>query len=282
MTSLAEFIYTTVLRPAPLRRLTNAMILATLPKTVRVGPATIHINPSDPVLSGALALRVFERQEIKYFSSICRPSMTFLDVGANVGLYTALAMHLCPGGRVISIEPHSESREYLRRNIAANSAEGNAQVSVFGCAASDREGTGQLYVNLDNKADSRIYLSEAATKGHTLEVPIRTVDSIFAELSLSSVDLLKIDVQGSELQAIEGASKTIRNSPGMILISEFWPEGIRKASGRDARDYVELLNDLGFDLFELRGGSREPLDPNWATRLTGRRYANLIGVRRSQ
>ena len=88
MTTLAEFIYTRLLRPAPVRRVTNAILLSIVPKTVRVGPAIVHLNPSDPVISGALALRVFERDELAFFSQRCRAGMTVLDVGANVGLYT--------------------------------------------------------------------------------------------------------------------------------------------------------------------------------------------------
>jgi hypothetical protein len=65
--SFSEFVYTTLLRPAPLRRLANAMLLSIIPKTVRVGPATVHLNPNGPVLSGALALHIFERQEIRFF-----------------------------------------------------------------------------------------------------------------------------------------------------------------------------------------------------------------------
>ena len=86
MTTLAEFIYTRLLRPAPVRRVTNAILLSVIPNTVRVGRAIVHLNPSDPVISGALALRVFERRELAFFTRSCREGMTVVDVGANVGL----------------------------------------------------------------------------------------------------------------------------------------------------------------------------------------------------
>ena len=135
--ALAEFIDTRLLRPAPVRRAANAILLSIVPKTVRVGPAIAHLNPRDPVVSGALALRVFERDELRFFSQRCRPGMTVLDVGANVGLYTALAMHLTGAdGTVVVIEPHAESRRFLELTVQANSTT-RTSVHIFDCAVSD-------------------------------------------------------------------------------------------------------------------------------------------------
>jgi FkbM family methyltransferase len=279
--ALAEFIYTRLLRPAPVRRAANAILLSIVPETVRVGPAIVHLNPRDPVVSGALALRVFERGELEFFSQRCREGMTVLDVGANVGLYTALAMHLAgANGTVVAIEPHAESRRFLELTIQANAAT-KTPVHVFDCAASDREGTAELFVNPHNKADNRLYRSEATPHAQSASVRLRTIDAIVDGLGLSAIDILKIDVQGSELSAITGAAKTIRNSPGMILLSEFWPEGIRQAAGCAPQRYLELLSDLGLSLFELKRKRLVPLLFDRAIRLRGGRYLNLIGLAKS-
>src|SRR3954454_7147659 len=104
MTS-AEYIYTVVLRPRLLKTAANAVIKAFLPKSVRIGAAEVCINPSDPVISGALTLGVYERDEIALFRSLYDPRRTFIDVGANVGLYTALALSDQRGvGRILSLE----------------------------------------------------------------------------------------------------------------------------------------------------------------------------------
>jgi FkbM family methyltransferase len=278
MAMLAEFIYTRLLRPAPIRRATNAILLSIIPKTVRVGPAIVHLNPADPVVSGALALRVFERDELKFFAQRCRPGMTVLDVGANVGLYSALAMHLTGAeGTVVAIEPHAESRRFLNLTIEAN-APTKARVHVFDCAASDREGTAELFVNPHNKADNRLYRSGATPYAQSASVRLRTIDSILGELKLQAIDILKIDVQGSEFAAITGAAKTIRNSPGMMLLSEFWPHGIRQAAGCAPERYLELLRDLGLTLFELKRGRLTPLSSERTSHLRGGRYLNLIGI----
>lgn len=278
MAAFAEFIYTELLRPAPLKRMANAFLLSILPATVRVGPAVIHLNPSDPVVSGALALRVFERDELAFFSRICHEGMTVVDVGANVGVYSALAMHLTgANGAVVAIEPHAESRRFLELTIKAN-ATAKGRPYIFDCAASDHEGTAQLFLNPQNKGDNRLYRSDQTPCAQSASIQLRTVDAILDELDIRAIDILKIDVQGSEFSAITGAATTIRNSPGMMLLTEFWPEGIRQATGRAPQCYVELLKDLGLSLFELKRGRLLPFSSDWANRLTGRRYANLVGV----
>jgi FkbM family methyltransferase len=277
MTKLADFIYTRLLRPTPVKRAANAILLSIVPETVRVGPAVIHLNPSDPVISGALALRIFERREVAFFSRCCHERMRVVDVGANVGLYTGLAMHLSGAdGTVVAIEPHTESRRFLRLTVEAN-ATTKTPVHVFDCAASDREGTARLFVNPHNKGDNRLYRSAATPSAQSAPVQLRTIDAILDSLGLHSIDILKIDVEGGELDAITGAAKTIRNSPGMMLLSEFWPDGIRQAGCVPER-YLALLRDLGLTLFELKRGGLSLLSSDWTRRLTSDQYLTLIGI----
>ncbi|SVC76482.1 uncharacterized protein METZ01_LOCUS329336, partial [marine metagenome] len=79
------------MRPWPLRQLTNWTIRKLLPKSVRRGDATIVLNPRDPVVSGALFFGVYEKSETNFIQHTLKPGMTVLDVGANIGYYTALA-----------------------------------------------------------------------------------------------------------------------------------------------------------------------------------------------
>jgi len=117
----SEFIYTVLLKPRLLRRVANALIKLILPQTVRVRDAVIWINPNDPVVSGALALGVYERDEISFFQSHFTKGMTFIDVGANAGLYTGLALSTKDyKGTLLAIEPCSESRYYLEKTIQNN------------------------------------------------------------------------------------------------------------------------------------------------------------------
>lgn len=277
---LAEFIYTVLLKPPPLRRAANTTIKMLLPETVKVGNAMLYVNPNDPVVSGALTFRVYERDEIAVFRSFLGPNMTLIDVGANIGLYTALALAEPRfSGRLIALEPDAESRAYLHRAIAANARpDGRVRVVVSDAAASDESGEAVLYRNVENRGDSRIYSAPALTEGAV--VPTTTLDELAEREGIESVELLKIDVQGAEAKVVAGAAELLARSRDAVLMTEFWPDGLARC-GSSAAAYIAMLGELGFALHELRGRRFVPLvDPKaLIARTHGRRYTNLIGLK---
>ena len=272
---LAEFVYCYLLRPWPLRQLTNWTIRKLLPKQVEIHGATVVLNPTDPVVSGALHFGVYEKAETRFFQSACRDGMTFLDVGANLGYYTALAARAVgPNGRVLAVEPDPDSFGYLEQTIAAN-AVGN--VEAFPVAASDAPATLPLYISTDNRGDNRLYAS--GEDRPQVEVTARPLDALLRENKIDTVDLIKIDVQGYEPKVISGLRETIAASPNLTLLTEFWPQGIDEA-GEDANEFLQTLRELGLTLHELQpDGSLAELtdDTDLIARHQGRRYTNLIG-----
>ena len=272
---LAEFVYCYLLRPWPLRPLANWAIRQLLPAQVNFGEAVVVLNPDDPVVSGALHFGVYEKAETKFFQTACRKGMTFLDVGANIGYYTALAARAVgPNGKVIALEPDPESFQYLKQTIAAN-AVGN--VLAFPIAASDVPATLPLFISHDNRGDNRLYRPDADWP--KIEVEARPIDALLAENDIETLDLIKIDVQGYEPKVIAGLSNTIMRSPKLTLLTEFWPKGIRDAGG-EACNFLQILRELGLTLYELKAdGELVELKDNddLIARHQGRRYTNLVG-----
>jgi len=273
-----EFVYTVLLRPWPLRQITNFVIQKSLPDSVSYGPAVVKLNPSDPAVSGALAFRVYENAERDLLHSRCRPGMTFIDIGANIGYYTALATHAVgPQGRVLSLEPDPESFKYLSQTVAANNTQ---NISCFQLAAAAAPGTQRLYRSKDNRGDNRIYEPEPGWE--SLEIKTVTVDGLLEQLGISSVDFIKIDVQGAEGSVIAGMKNTIRNSGALTIMTEFWPAGMTQC-GTDPLDFLAQLEQLGLTLYELVRGSGElarvedKLD--LIGRYSGRKYGTVIALR---
>ena len=272
---LAEFVYCYLLRPWPLRPLANWAIRQLLPAQVNFGEAVVVLNPDDPVVSGALHFGVYEKAETKFFQTACREGMTFLDVGANIGYYTALAARAVgPNGKIIALEPDPESFKYLEQTIAAN---GTENVQAFPVAASDASATLPLYISADNRGDNRLY-APGETRPQ-VEVKAVATDALLAENKIEIIDLIKIDVQGYEPKVIAGLRDTISRSPNLTLLTEFWPKGIRDA-GDDPQEFLNSLRDLGLTLHELKAdGELTELtdDADLIARHQGRRYTNLVG-----
>jgi FkbM family methyltransferase len=242
----------------------------------------VWLNPHDPVVSGALTFGVYERGEIGFFRSRFRADMTLVDVGANVGLYSALALST-PGfrGRVLAIEPHSESRAYLHKTIESNAAQAPPGAALIcGLAASDRAETVTLYQNPENKGDNRLYPDPLLRGAETVDAD--TVDNICRRHGIASAQFIKIDVQGAEAKVVRGATELLAASRDCILMTEFWPYGLSRC-GTDGLAYLEILQDLGLRLYRLSGnrGVLAPLGNPRALveRTHGRRYANLVAVK---
>lgn len=276
--SPSEFLYTVLLRPAPLRKLANAALRAILPEMARIHGAQIALNPRDPVVSGALTLRVYEREEIAFFRRHFQPTMTLADVGANVGLYTGLAL-ATPGfsGTILSIEPDADSRGFLEKTIAANPVRSPGGARVIDAAASDHSSRVPFFRNPENHGDNRLYADPALEESGT--VPTETLDAICRQQGIKSIDFLKIDVQGAEARVLTGARNILAASPRVILMTEFWPHGLT-CCGSDPQDYLRLLESAGFVLHHANG---QPLKTFEQEKLiqesSGRRYLNLYGFK---
>ena len=287
--SFAHFIYTEVLKPKPLKALANAILLRIIPETIQVGPATLHLDPNDPVVSGALTLRVYEHSEQALFAKYLHGDMTLVDIGANLGLYTVASMHhLDAGGRIVAFEPHPKTYEFLQKSVAANQTNGRAcpRVDTFNLAATPEPSRQELRLNPENRGDNRTYHGTYQGKmeeWNTLPVEGRPVDDVLAELGIDEVNFVKIDIQGYEQKAISGFQKTLARSQNVILLSEFWPKGLEEAGG-GATEYLQMLTNLGFTLYVLNQkphGSVTPLE-NWndlIANLPERKYTDIVGVK---
>jgi FkbM family methyltransferase len=273
----AEFIYTVLLRPRPLKNLANSLLRLIVKPELRIHGAVVALNPADPVVSGALTLGVYERAETRFFRLACRPGMIFLDVGANVGYYTALAMHrVQASGAIVAMEPDPDSFSYLLKTVGLN---GQTKVTCVRKAAAAETGEATLFVSRDNRGDNRLYPSHPGTD--SIRVLTITVDDLLAELGIRQVNLVKVDVQGFEGHVLHGMERTIVNSPSLIILMEFWPQGLRAAGSEPGQIFTWCLR-LGLQVFTLaRDGHLQMLECSDAVIRDhpGRKYTNLVAIK---
>jgi FkbM family methyltransferase len=276
MNKLAEFVYTVLCKPKPIRWLVNRVLVAISPDKLRFQGAVIHLNHADPILCGALTLGVFEKDEIQRFTSEIKDGMCFVDIGANIGLYTALALRrMKTSGLILAIEPTEENFVFLEKNIKEN-REPNSRLRVITerVALADRKGEAILHKNPENKGDNRLY--QDALLKETERVSVISLDEICAHYAIPTIDMIKMDVQGMELRVLLGASSILEKSPTCTLFMEFWASGIEGAGDRPALIF-ELLEKMRFRVYEPVRRQLLPLRAVDAIRRTqGRKYMNII------
>ena len=143
-----------------------------------------------------------------------KPGAVVLDCGANIGVFTRLSLDR-GAAKVIAIEPASENIECLRRNFAKEIGDG--RVVIYPKGVWDKDDVLTLNVDPHNSAaDSFLIHREGGHEG--AKVPLTTIDKLTAELGLERVDFIKMDIEGAEVRALNGARSTIaRHHPLMAL-----------------------------------------------------------------
>jgi FkbM family methyltransferase len=139
------------------------------------------------------------------------PGQTVVDVGANAGVYACYAGRQAGrNGRVVAIEPNPNVIPRLLANVRLNDLE--PMCTVVPAAVSSRSDRGTLVVG-DNSTIGR--LAGPGTRG--VEVRVRTLDEIIGELAVSHIDLMKIDVEGSEVDVLLGGGESLRRTDRVVI-----------------------------------------------------------------
>jgi len=168
-------------------------------------------------------------------------TFTFVDIGANVGLYSLfVAARAGNNARILAIEPQPGILERLRFNLAANPG---APIDVLAIAVADHDGTVDLLIDPRDSGGTRIDKDAAASEDETVPVPCRPLVAILADAGISGVDALKIDVEGAEDLALAPFLQAAAHHllPDLVLIED--------TRGQWRTDVFALLRQRGYTEF---------------------------------
>jgi len=208
--------------------------------------------------------------ELAFVDRFLRPGMTFLDIGANDGLYATLASKCVgPHGTVWAFEPSSRELSRLERNLELN----HLTVRVFPLALADSNGTAELRVAPYgheglNTLGSFVHEIDA---GGGEKVQLARLDDILEKNPLAHLDFIKLDVEGAELRVLKGALSALqRYRP--VLLFELSDAALRQQGG-SAADLTGFLQAQSYDLYMFDPSSGLP-----ARAVEGIYTDNMIGV----
>jgi FkbM family methyltransferase len=169
----------------------------------------------DPALGGLSAYYEIARARIYDRFPGFTPESTacVVDVGANLGMFSVWAsQYLASTGRIIALEPHPDARRLLRRNLSRLACA--AESVNVACGATEE--TLPLYFSPERLTVATLEPS-AGQLLERVDVPVRRLDNILAELGVERIGLLKIDVEGWEPQVLDGAEDYLRRTDRLVL-----------------------------------------------------------------
>lgn len=223
-------------------------------KHILLTGARIRLNLAEKNERNLYVPTVYEEGLTRFVIASLKPGDIFIDVGANVGYFSLIAASL--DARVTAIEPDDENLALFEQNIRLN---GYSSIMVLNAAVGDREGTAILHVNpLNRGGNSLLGYSEyfSGTHGYTRQqitemyrtatlekkVALTTLDAVIKKQGLTSIRIVKIDVEGFEKQALDGTKATLSSGIVEYLICEL--------GNKETRAYLlDTLRSYGYQAY---------------------------------
>lgn len=229
-------------------------------------PMTLALSD---VIQRHLFFGYYERDELNLLASHLHRGDTFVDVGANVGAFSACAASLVgPQGRVLTVEPTPA----LLTKLQATFGQNVPQVEILPIALGDTDGTLTLFeppASLGNFDPSVI---EYCANMKRFEVPVRRLKNVLVERAIKRVDFLKIDVEGFEPEVLDGMGEFLSDGRISAILIEL-NEPMLTKRGSSTEKLHQSLVDCGFKLDQVLGNSSDyrnalyfhPLAPRYSS-----------------
>jgi FkbM family methyltransferase len=217
---------------------------ATKRELVELTNFKMYVSPEDDYVGGSiLREREYEPHLTRIFQQFVRPKMQVLDLGANMGYFSLLAASLVgSAGHVYSWEPSPENVKLL---LASKQLNQFSNIEIVQAAAGAKSGLLKYFPNFSNGLVMQIgdERPEEAVSAETV-MALRVDDYIPRD---AKIGFIKIDVEGFEYEALNGALDTIgRNLP--IIATEFSPKALLRASGISGEEFLQFFVRLGYDM----------------------------------
>jgi FkbM family methyltransferase len=228
-----------------LARFAGTPFLARLPHDL--GGSSFVCDLHDTISREVCFTGRYEPQETQLALRLVGPGMVVADVGANWGYFTLVCAHLVGGsGRVIALEPHPRLASMLAENVASNALSRVEVHRVAAGAASSSAGESKGFVGFDEQGGnwgvSRAALGSEAVD---FEAPVVTLDAMLDARGVGRIDLVKIDIEGAEAEAIRGMARGLERHRYRYVLLECHPVELARM-GASVEQCLEPFRRAGY------------------------------------
>lgn len=210
----------------------------------------IWVRLGDVVDQSVYLYGAHEYVAARVLATLAPPAGVVADVGGHHGAFTLLAAEkVGPLGRVLAFEPNPAPRHRLVRNVAVNDLR---HVTVYAEALSDRVERARLFLSGDSSrsGNASLVLRDGVDgSAGTVEVEAALLDDVVEEAGIDRLDVMKIDVEGSEHRVIEGGRGALDAFRPAVI---FEVNGLTRTAAGFSAPAIESLRRLGYRLFGMR------------------------------
>lgn len=201
--------------------------------------------PYDNLYGELLILGTIEKGTVNFLKSFIKDGDVVFDIGANIGFYSLLFETSGTNTKIYSFEPMPDTFERLKQNVALNSKQKNININNIALVDSDSNLTIYLFKELHHGYSS--ISSQGRKDAIGFDIQGTSLDNYIFKNGISSLDFMKIDVEGAEKKVLEGAKDSISKfKPSVLMEMNF--ETCR-TSGYKCSELTDML--LSFNDYDL-------------------------------
>lgn len=195
------------------------------------------------------------KKEVSAVKKFIKKGDLVFDVGSNIGILSAVYSCLVGNsGKVYSFEPVNETFSRLKETLALNGCDNAVPIKI---ALSDASGLADMQI-FDESLSGLNSLAKPkypAYNSSNVAVKTETLDNICAKLEITSIDFLKIDVEGFEKEVLAGANALLENN--LIKFIQFEISDVPlSSSGKTPRDIVDFLKKYNYLVFSFDAAAK--------------------------
>lgn len=187
-----------------------------------------------------------EFHEFLFLNKFLKKGMVFVDIGANLGEYSLFAGKRVTEGKVLAFEPFPKMIKLLRENVDLNRF---TNVRILSYGLSSKEGLLPIHEIEDAHEGLSTFFPGDQKSKHVFEVPLKVFDAEFERFGVNHIDFIKMDIEGGELGALQGARKSIEKFKPVVMVEI--NEQTYRAAGYSVDDVYQFFFDLHYTPFEI-------------------------------
>ena len=197
----------------------------------------LHLHLDEWIQANVYFTGSYEMEELDLVKSILKPEDVFIDLGANIGLYSMIASRAVgPKGHVYSFEPFPLNAERLKQHLVLNDC---LNATVIEKAVADKSGS--LTLKYDSSSHNTGMPSAYSTDGAEVEVDVVALDDLAKDQKWNRVDFIKMDIEGGEYLALLWMRQILETWKPKILL-ELHPEAVARTP-YTTNQIIEVLTE---------------------------------------
>ena len=208
------------------------------------GKFYMQLNPTEHIQQQLLWYGYYEKSLGDVLRKIVKPGDVFVDIGANIGYFSLLIATDVPTAKVISFEPVRDIFQQLKGNTLLNNVK---NIIAFNAAVGEVKEEKDIFVSDTDNLGMSSFKQPENFSGKTERVQVLTLDDWFSRAGLAKIDVIKIDVEGSELNALKGMKQVLQSFKPVVIV-EINP-GTLSMFGLNSSDIFDYLAGFNFDAF---------------------------------